>query len=58
MDANKVNRATLPTASFSLTVPQIRWIEEESQRRGVKKSVFVREILDAARSEQADEEAA
>lgn len=52
MDENKVTRETLPTASFTLTVSLIRWIEEESTRRGVKKSVLVREILDAARAEQ------
>jgi hypothetical protein len=52
MDPNKVTRVTLPTASFSLTVPQIKWIEEESQRRGVKKSVLVREILEAARVQE------
>lgn len=52
MDPNKITRVTLPTASFSLTVPQIRWIEQEAARRGIKKSVLVREILEAARKEQ------
>ena len=60
MDSEKVMRETLPTASFTLTASLIAWIETESKRRGVKKSVLVREILDAARSEngeQAEQEA-
>lgn len=49
----KVLRETLPTASFSLTVSLISWIADEAKRRGVSKSVVVREILDSARAESA-----
>jgi hypothetical protein len=47
-----VSRITFPTASFSLTTFLIAWIAEESERRGVSKSVLVREILTAAMEEQ------
>lgn len=47
----RIVRRTLPTAAFTLTVQIISWIEEESKRRGVSKSVLVREILDSARAE-------
>ena len=48
----RVSRVTLPTASFSLTTYLIAWIEEEARRRGVKKSVLVREILTAEMEKQ------
>lgn len=44
-------------ASFSLTVSLLAWIESESKRLGVKKSVLVREILDGARTEAIKQEA-
>jgi hypothetical protein len=50
-DDGRIVRRTLPTAAFTLTVQIISWIEEESKRRGVSKSVLVREILDSARTE-------
>lgn len=49
----KITRVTLPTASFSLTVEQIVWIEREAQTRGVKKSALVRQIIAAAMHEEA-----
>jgi hypothetical protein len=58
MDSEKVSRETLPTASFSLTVSIISWLEEEAKRRGIKKSVLVREILDAARNAEREPVAA
>lgn len=51
VDDGRVVRRTLPTASFSLTVPLVLWIEEESKRRGIQKSQLVREILEACRAE-------
>ena len=57
-DPEKVLRATAPTASFTLTVSLIAWIEAESKRRGVKKSVVVREILESARTQAEREELA
>lgn len=48
----RVHRISLPTASFSLTKTQIAWIKEESERRGVAKSVVVREALDASREQE------
>lgn len=50
--SERVTRETLPTASFSLTVSLIAWIAAEAERRGVAKSVVVREVLEAAREEQ------
>lgn len=47
----RTSRVTFPTASFSLTVSLIAWIEKEAKRRGVAKSVLVREILEAVRAE-------
>lgn len=47
----RIARITLPTASFSLTKQQIAWIALEAKRRKVKKSVFVRSILDRAMNE-------
>lgn len=55
--SERVTRETLPTASFSLTVSQIEWIAAEAERRGVAKSVVVRELVESAREEK-DEEAA
>lgn len=52
-DDGRIVRRTLPTAAFTLTVQIISWIEEESKRRGVSKSVLVREVLDSARAESA-----
>lgn len=49
-----VTRQTLPTASFSLTVPQIRWIAEEAQRRKVSKSEVVRDALTDAMQDEAE----
>jgi hypothetical protein len=46
------------TASFSLTVSLVLWIEEQAAKRGMTKAAFVREVLEAARAEQAQEEAA
>lgn len=54
--SERVTRVTLPTASFSLTVSLIAWIAKEAERRGVPKSVLVREVLEAARA-QAEQEA-
>lgn len=51
-DDGRISRVTLPTASFSLTTYLIAWIEEEARRRGVKKSVLVREILTAEMEKQ------
>ena len=48
----RITRITFPTASFSLTHEQIKWIEAEAKRLGVKKSVLVRQILDAAMEEK------
>ena len=48
----KVMRLTYPTASFSLTVELIAWIESESKRRGCSKSVLVREVLNEAKEVQ------
>lgn len=47
----RVTRRTFPTAAFTLTVSLIAWISQEAERRGVSKSVVVREILEAARTE-------
>lgn len=44
----RVSRITFPTASFSLRQQQIEWIAEEASRRGVKKSVLVRDVIDDA----------
>jgi hypothetical protein len=48
----RVARVTFPTASFTLTSYLIAWIAAEADRRGVSKSVLVREILTAAMEEQ------
>ena len=48
----KVMRLTYPTASFSLTVSLIAWIEAEAKRRGVSKSEVVRDELLNAIAEQ------
>jgi hypothetical protein len=53
----KILRETAPTASFTLTVSLIAWISQESARRGVPKSVVVREILESARAEVETQEA-
>lgn len=53
-----VSRITFPTASFSLTTFLIAWIAEEADRRGVSKSVLVREILTNAMNEQREASAA
>lgn len=45
------------TASFSLTVSLVLWIEEQSAKRGISKAAFVREILEAARSEREEQAA-
>ncbi|HVL22470.1 MAG TPA: hypothetical protein VM450_00205 [Thermomicrobiales bacterium] len=47
----RVHRISFPTASFSLTVPLIRWIAEQADRLGVSKSEFVRETLGRAKRE-------
>jgi len=54
----RVSRRTFPTAAFTLTVSLITWISQEAARRGVSKSVVVREILEAARVESEAQEAA
>lgn len=57
-DSTKQQEREIPAAaSFSLTASLLSWIESEAQRRGVKKSTVVRDILDSARaeSEQAGE---
>ena len=48
----RVHRRTFPTAAFTLTTQLIAWLETESKRRGVSKSVLVREILEAAMEER------
>lgn len=48
----RVHRRTFPTAAFTLTTQIIAWLEAESTRRGVSKSVIVRELLEAAMAEQ------
>jgi predicted DNA-binding protein len=48
----RITRITFPTASFSLTREQIEWIESEAKRLGVKKSVLVRQIIEAAMQER------
>jgi predicted DNA-binding protein len=48
----RITRITLPTASFTLTQQQIEWIESEAKRLGVKKSVLVRQIIEAAMQER------
>lgn len=53
----RVARVTFPTASFTLTSYLIAWIAAEADRRGISKSVLVREILNAAMEEQKDEAA-
>jgi predicted DNA-binding protein len=42
-----------PTASFSLTVELIAWIDAEAKRRGVSKSEIVRELITDAKTRQA-----
>ncbi|HXH79562.1 ribbon-helix-helix protein, CopG family [Nocardioides sp.] len=49
----KVSRITAPTASFSLTVSLIAWIEAEARKRGISKSELVRQIIDGARQQVA-----
>ena len=48
-----VSKVTFPTASFSLTVSLIAWIEAEARKRGVSKSELVRQIIDGARQQAA-----
>jgi len=48
-----VQRLTRPTASFSLTVSLIAWIEAEARKRDVSKSELVRQIIDGARQQAA-----
>lgn len=48
----RIHRRTFPTAAFTLTVELIAWLDAESKRRGVSKSVIVRELLEAAMTEQ------
>jgi hypothetical protein len=48
----KITRVMFPTASFSLTVDLIKWIEAEAKRRDISKSLVVREVLTAAKDEQ------
>lgn len=52
MNDGRVIRRTFPTASFTLTVTLIAWIEQEAKRRNVKKSTIVREALEAASSKR------
>jgi hypothetical protein len=49
----KVIRRTWPTASFSLTVEQIAWIEAEAKRRGISKSVLIRTLIAEAQEREA-----
>jgi hypothetical protein len=56
--ARTVNPDPTSTAAFSLTVSLVQWIEEQAAKRGISKAAFVREILDAARSEQRETVAA
>lgn len=58
MSEQAISWVKVPTASFSLTVAQIQWIADEAERRGIKKSALVREILDEARQRAEQEEAA
>lgn len=58
LESEKVSRVTLPTASFTLTASLIAWIDAEAKRRGVKKSVLVREILERARGGETEQAAA
>lgn len=53
-DADRVTtrRTTLPTASFSLRVIDIAWVEAEAARRGISKSQVVRELIEDARTGQ------
>jgi len=52
--SGKVMRLTYPTASFSLTVELIAWIEAEAKRRGISKSQIVRGVLlDAKEAQEA-----
>ena len=53
-DADRVTtqRTTLPTASFSLRVIDIAWVEAEATRRGISKSQVVRELIEDARTGQ------
>ena len=53
-DSEKVTRVvrqTFPTASFSLPVSQVKWIAEESKKRGISKSALAREAFDSAMRE-------
>ena len=58
-DADRVTsqRTTLPTASFSLRVVDIAWLESEHKRRGISKSELVRDLIEAARTAQEAEAA-
>lgn len=56
MADERVTRRTFPTAAFTLTVSLIAWIEQEAARRGVSKSVVVREVLDRARMQSESQE--
>ncbi|MGI8477997.1 MAG: hypothetical protein ACR2OO_16745 [Thermomicrobiales bacterium] len=42
-------------ASFTLTVPIVVWIDEESTRRGISKAALVREIVTAAMQDSDDD---
>ena len=41
-------KANVWTAAFTLTPEQIRFIADESSRRRISKSEYVRELVDAA----------
>lgn len=43
------------TSAFSLTVGLISWVAAEARRRKIGKSDLVREIIDEARREQAEQ---
>ena len=48
----RVDRRSFPTAAFTLTTQLIAWLDAEAARRGVSKSVIVRELLETAMNEQ------
>lgn len=56
-DSEKVTRATLPTASFSITVTHIAWIARRAKTLGISKSQLVRDLLDRAMEREGEKAA-
>lgn len=52
-DIETVTRETLPTASFSLKVSHIRWVAEQSIKRGISKSELIRSLIDREMEQEA-----